>query len=89
MRDPGTILDDLYSDKISVCLQHCTRERAESLIDWNIKQMYEGISPLIAAFKASFSREPGVVRVAGESLNRTTSSHSITTPFTSRPPDKN
>jgi hypothetical protein len=30
MRAPGKALDDTFSDKVSVCLQHCTIERAES-----------------------------------------------------------
>ncbi len=71
-------LDSEFSDRISVCLQHCTVERAEQLMDWDIKNMHQRLTPLIESFKKAFPRQPGVVRVASSSLEATTSSHPVT-----------
>ena len=74
LKTPGKQLDDEFSDKISVCLQHCTRERAETLTDWNIKDMYERLTALVAVFTKSFPRRPGFIRVAASDLRSTSSS---------------
>jgi hypothetical protein len=74
LRTPGRQLDDEFSDKISVCLQHCTRERAETLTDWDIRGMYERLTTLVAVFKKSFPRRPGFIKVAASDLRSTSSS---------------
>jgi hypothetical protein len=74
LRTPGVKLDNEFSNKISVCLQHCTRERAETLTDWNIPDMYERLAPLIATFKRAFPRRPGFKKVALSDLQSPSSS---------------
>ncbi len=74
LRTPGGKLDDEFSAKISVCLQHCTRERVETLTDWDIRGMYERLIALIAAFTKSFPRRSGFIKVAASDLRSTSSS---------------
>ncbi len=80
-RAPGAKLDDALSDKISVCLQHCTRERAETLTDWDIAQMFTEIDQINSVFKKSFPRAPGIGKVGGGPLNAIASSHPSTISF--------
>jgi hypothetical protein len=82
MRTPGAALDNAFSDKISVCLQHCTVQRAETLTDWDVAQMFADIDNINAVFKKSFPRAPGLVaKVGGGALNAIASSHSSTVSF--------
>jgi hypothetical protein len=85
---PGQKLDDEFSDRISVCLQHCTVERADQLIDWDIVGMQGKIESAITAFKTSFPRQGGYNRVPSESLTATTSSYPVTSFYIPQNPKK-
>jgi len=74
LRIPGKELDDEFSDRISVCLQHCTKERAETLVDWDIRDMHARISPAIDAFRKAFPKQPGFMKVGSVMLEAAASS---------------
>jgi hypothetical protein len=53
---PGEKLDQTYSNKISILLQHCTVKRIEPLQGWEMEQMYGEIAPVMGAIAKFFPR---------------------------------
>jgi hypothetical protein len=56
---PGEKLDQMYSNKISNLLQHCTMARVEALQGWGMERMHAEIAPIMGTFAASFPRGSG------------------------------
>ncbi len=74
IKDPGTILDDMYSNKISNLLQHCTIRRVDPLQGWEMDTMYSEIQPIMGAFARAFPRE---TRVCTRSESTSTSTETV------------
>src|ERR1700693_1351059 len=54
LQTPAQKLCDDYWTEVSQFLQHCTERRYKELKEWNLEEMMDKLSPVLASFKKLF-----------------------------------